>query len=403
MKFTDRSIRALTTSEKRYIEWKDGGGGLGLRVTPNGRKTFIYMYRFDGRPRMMTLGVYPKTTLADAHQDHASALKLLERGKDPGEKKVEANREARQALTVSQLADEYIEKWAKPRKRSWKEDKRILDKDVLPAWKHRKAKDVTRRDVIILLDSIVDRGAPIAANKTLAVVRKMYNFAIGRDIVETTPCAAVSAPSKTNQRDRVLSTEEIKAFWNNLEKADMSKEVRLALKLQLLTSQRRGEIATISWNDVDLESGWWTIPAERSKNKLPHRVPLSPMAIEIVEELKELNKKSDWLFPSPHGKKKPITADSITKALSRNIEKLKTEHFSPHDLRRSAATKMTSMGISRLVVSKILNHVESGITAVYDRHSYDQEKRYALDAWGRQLDTIIKGKKEEKVIELKRA
>jgi integrase len=90
----------------------------------------------------------------------------------------------------------------------------------------------------------------------------------------------------------VLSTEEIKAFWNNLEKADMSKEVRLALKLQLLTSQRRGEVATISWNDVDLESGWWTIPAERSKNKLPHRVPLSPKAIEIVEELKELNRSS---------------------------------------------------------------------------------------------------------------
>jgi hypothetical protein len=122
---------------------------------------------------MMTSGVYPKTTLADAHQDHANALKLLEKGIDPGEKKVEANREAREALTVNQLADEYIEKWAKPRKRSWKEDKRILDKDVLPTWKHRRAKDITRRDVIVLLDSIVDRGAPIAANKMLAVVRKM--------------------------------------------------------------------------------------------------------------------------------------------------------------------------------------------------------------------------------------
>jgi integrase len=361
------------------------------------------MYRFAGRPRMMTLGVYPKTTLADAHQDHASALKQLEKGIDPGEKKVEANQEARKTPTISKLADEYIEKWAKPRKRSWKEDKRILDKDVIPEWKHRKAKDITRRDVIILLDSIVERGAPIAANKTLAVIRKMYNFAIGRDIVQTTPCAAISAPSKTNQRDRVLSEDEIRSFWNNLGKAKMSQESRLALKLQLLTAQRRGEIATAAWDDLDLDSGWWTIPAERSKNNLPHRVPLSPQAMQIIEELRALNNKSEWVFPSPRGKK-PITPDSITRALLRNLDKLKTSHFSPHDLRRTSASKMTAMGISRLVVSKILNHVESGITSVYDRHSYDQEKRQALDAWGRQLDTIIKGKNEdEKVVELKRA
>jgi integrase len=406
MKFTDRSIQALKPHEKRYIEWKDGGNGLGIRITPSGRKSFIFMYRFDGRPRMMTLGVYPKTTLADAHQDQANALKLLEKGIDPGERRVEANQEARKALTVKQLGDEYLEKWAKPRKRSWEEDKRILDKDVLPRWKHRRAKDITRRDVITLLDSIVDRGAPIAANKTLAVIRKMYNFAIGRDIVETTPCAAIPAPSKINQRDRVLSADEIKAFWNNLEEAEMSKEIRLALKLQLLTAQRRGEIATIAWNDVDSESGWWTIPAERSKNTLPHRVPLSSQATAILEELKALNPESSWVFPSPRGKKTPVTADSLTKALSRNFDKLKTEHFSPHDLRRTAASQMTAMGISRLVVSKILNHVESGITAVYDRHSYDKEKRQALDAWGRQLDTIIKGKDEEsedKVVELKRA
>ena len=183
----------------------------------------------------------------------------------------------------------------------------------------------------------------------------------------------------------------------------MADTTKLALKLQLVTAQRRGEVATIAWDDLDIDSGWWTIPAERSKNNLPHRVPLSEQAIQILNELKELNPKSDWGFPSPHGDKH-ISPGCISRALMKNLDVLGISDFTPHDLRRTAASQMTAMGISRLVVAKTLNHVESGITAVYDRHSYDKEKRQALDAWGRQLDTIIKGKKEDKkVVELKRA
>jgi len=425
MRFTDRSIKALKAQEKRYIEWKDGGEGLGIRVTPNGRKTFVFMYRFDGRPRMMSLGIYAEPhkgepeesnnnkkglSLADANEAHAKARKLLEQGVDPGEKQVEANQESRSALTVKQLADEYIEKWAKPRKRSWTEDKRILDKDVLPAWKHRKARDITRRNVITLLDGIVERGSPIAANRTLAVTRKMFNFALSRDIIQATPCAAITAPAQEKQRDRILSTDEIKTFWQTLnrtgegdaENLQMSDSVRLALKLQLLTAQRKGEVITAKWADIDTEAGWWTIPAMRSKNKLPHRVPLSQQAVAVLEQVKALGKKSDWVFPSPRGGKKPITSPAVDHALRNNRDIFGLADFTPHDLRRTAASQMTAMGISRLVVSKILNHVESGITAVYDRHSYDQEKRQALNAWGRKLDSILRDDKDSStVVELR--
>ena len=416
MKFTNRSLQALKPQAGRYTEWKDSGEGFGIRVTPKGRKSFIYMFRFDGRPRMMTLGTYPKVSLADANEKHAKARKQLEKGIDPGEVQVEANQEARKALTVKQLVDEYIEKWAKPRKRSWQEDKRILEKDVVPIWGHRKAKDITRRNVITLLDSIMDRNAPIAANKTLAIVRKMFNFAIGRDIVQTTPCVAVIAPSPVQQRDRVLSETEIKTFWETLShtaKDDnnlkMSTGTRLALKLQLLTAQRRAEVVNAKWTDID--QGWWTIPAERSKNKLPHRVPLSPMALELLQKIRKMNTKSEWLFPSPHRKKtvapddsgyKPITPHSISYALLRNMDKLRIDRFTPHDLRRTAASQMTAMGISRLTVAKLLNHVESGVTSVYDRHSYDQEKKQALDAWSAKLETILHGKQEDTtVVELR--
>jgi Arm domain-containing DNA-binding protein len=133
-----------------------------------------YMYRFQGKARRMSLGVYPQMSLADAHLKHAEAQKVLERGIDPGAVSLEAKEEDRLAPTVAMLAGEYVEKWAKPRKRSWEEDARILDKEVLPVWKSRKAREITRRDVIVLLDRIVGRGAPIAADRTLAYIRKMF-------------------------------------------------------------------------------------------------------------------------------------------------------------------------------------------------------------------------------------
>ena len=405
MKFTNRSIQSLKPKPERYEVWEDNGKGFGMRISPTGRKSWLFMYRFDGRARRMTLGTYPKTSLADANEAHATARKQLGKGIDPGKDKVQANQEDRESLTVKLLIDEYIEKWAKPRKRSWAEDKRILDKDVLPVWKYRKAKDITRRDVITLLDGIVERGAPIAANKTLAVVRKMFNFAIGRDIVQTTPCAAITAPSPVKQRDRVLSETEIKTFWealgrtaNDNDNPEMSTGTRLAFKLQLLTAQRRAEIVSARWADIN--QGWWTIPAERSKNKLPHRVPLSAEALELLQEIRALDTESEWLFQSPRGNK-PVTPDSVSYALLRNLEKMKMDHFTSHDLRRTAASMMTGMGISRLVVSKILNHVESGITAVYDRHSYDQEKQQAMNAWGRKVTAILSGDEDSNVVELR--
>jgi integrase len=136
----------------------------------------------------------------------------------------------------------------------------------------------------------------------------------------------------------------------------------------------------------------WTIPAAKAKNNTPHRVPLSALAIELLEEVKKINNGSRWLFPAIK-KDKPITGEAIAKALLRSIAAIGTEPFTPHDIRRTAATHMTSMGIARLVVSKILNHADNNtVTSVYDRHSYDAEKRHALEAWSQQLSKICEGK-----------
>lgn len=161
-------------------------------------------------------------------------------------------------------------------------------------------------------------------------------------------------------------------------------------------------MAAAEWSEFDLESGWWVIPAEKSKNKLTHRVPLSPLAKEILKTAKEQAEDSQWVFPSPRdGGSKRIADTAIDRAVRNNRQVFGIDSFTPHDLRRTAASLMTSMGISRLVVSKILNHAEQGVTAVYDRHSYDSEKKTALEAWGRKLESIVSGTVSN-VIEIRR-
>jgi integrase len=397
LRFTELYIRALQPQKTRY-EIREGDG-FAIRISPNGIKTWVFIYKFQNRKRRMTLGNYPGMTLSKARAAFREARNLLEQGKDPIEAKRrereeqllrdEARRRELEAPTVARLVDEYLEKWAKPRKRSWREDQRILEKDIIPAWGKRKAKDIGRRDIITLLDKLVDRGAPIQANRTLACVRKMFNFAVSRDIVTASPCTQITAPSTENRRDRVLSVSEICLFWQKLDTAPMAIGTRLALKLILVTGQRKGEVINAEWSEVNLNAAWWTIPAEKSKNKLAHRVPLSPLAITLLEEAQALADDSRWVFPG-RMIENPIRGDSVNEALARSLPYLGIEdRFVPHDLRRTMASHLTGMGISRLLVSKLLNHVETGVTAVYDRHSYDDEKHRALEAWSMRLKEII--------------
>jgi integrase len=412
-RLTDFQIKNLKAEDKRYTAW--GERGLGVRVTPNGIKTFIFKYRFDGKVRWMTLGTYPKMKLAGSYKAHADAWDLLNRGIDPGAKALAKREEERKAPTVAGLVSEYLERHAKQVKRSWETDKRVLEKDALPMWGNRKAKNINKRDVITLLDSIMERGAPIMARRTFAIIRKMFNFGVERDIIAVSPCIGIKPPGQEKRRDRVLSSDEVRTFWLGLDKLDrVSQGIKLALKLELVTAQRKGECCMAAWEDIDLEDGWWTIPGEQTelrrhhnvkeglaKNKLPHRVPLTPLAIEILQAAKALSGDSPWVFPSPRTPR-PITPPAINHAMRLHKQSLGLD-FWPHDLRRTTASLMTGIGIPRLVVKKILNHAETDITATYDRHSYDREKQEALERWARKLGEIIHGGEPGKVIPITRA
>jgi integrase len=425
MRFTDKGIAALKPKGDRYEAWEDGRSGFGVRVAPSGRKSWLYMYRFDGKARRMTLGAYPAIPLATARVKFAEAKRKLDHGEDPGALAKAEKVADRGANTIRQLVDEYLARSAKGLD-SYREIKRILERDVVPTWGNRKAKAIKRRDVIVLLDGIVDRGSPVMANRTLSWTRRMFNFALRRDIVEANPCLGVEAPGRETERDRVLSDDEIRNLWIGLPIAEMSEAGRLASKLLLATAQRPGEVAGASIAEFDRAQRLWVLPAERTKNGRLHLVPLSPFALAIVEEARG-ERTEGRLF---HRAGEPMTSLALSRAFSRNVKTLgipvpaqeqmvgadpqaslaarrerRRIAFAPHDLRRTAATRMTELGFTRFIVDRILNHVEPGVGRVYDRYEYLREKRAALEAWAHRLEEIITGRMidDRTVVELRPA
>ena len=436
MKFTDTFIRNLKSTEKKYYKREDDG--FTIRVLPTGVKTFLFVYTFDGRRREMNLGIYPTKSLADARASYSAAYSVLHDKTNPRDPQAERDQqqdeargkreEYRKASTVADLVDDYIKKHAKKFKRSWEADERLLNKEIVALWGNRKAADITKRDMTLLLESIVDRGTPAMSNQVLKVVRKMFNFAVERDILKHTPCTGVKALAPNTRRERTLSESEIKTLWGSMESAVISDGIERALKLVLVTAQRPGEVAGMHTSEID--GHWWTIPAERSKNGKEQRVYLTGTALELIGDLKVYDtetkemKPRGYIFPCPHKKKKQaIDSHALPVAIRRNLawpltdangsplyqkdgkpateNKLKVEQFTPHDLRRTAATFLGGMGFMDEIIDAVLNHVKQGIIRTYNRHGYDKEKQQALEAWERKLKGIITAT-ESKVIPIQR-
>lgn len=399
MIFTDRFVDTMRATGEKKLFWEDsgrGGGSLGLRLSSTGKKTWIYNYLDprSGRRKMVSLGTYPEMGVKAAREEYEKAVGLLVRGEDPAHEIEEKKREKREAPTVEDLAAEYLEKWAKPNKRTWMEDERILQKNILPEWKGIKAESIKRRDVVKLVDQVMARGAPIMANRTLAMLRKMFNFAVEKSILEQSPVDHVKPPAIEHQKDRVLTEKEIQIVWRALlldePEVPLTASTRGALLFQLLTACRTEEVIGLTWEEID--DGWWTLPKERAKNKVEHRIPLSTNAQRILDLAHESGGER-YPFPSPRktaeGKDRPMEGTSLTHAIKRILPKLDLKPFTSHDLRRTAATNLSALGTPRLVVAKILNHVDQQVTAVYDRHTYDDEKRAALQAWSDRIDQIV--------------
>lgn len=408
---TVKAIEALKPGAARR-EIPDGLlVGLYLVCQPSGALSWAVRYRVAGIPKKLTLGTYPAINLASARQLAGQALTAVAEGRDPSAEKKVARRTAREAPRddVAAIVDLYLERYAKVnlRESSRREAERLLKKEVVGAWRGRSIKSIIRRDVIDLLDGIIDRGAAVTANRVLAAVRRLFNWCIDRGVIEVSPIAGMKAPTVERSRDRVLSDDELRRV---LQAADrLGWPFGPFVHLLALTGQRLSEVGEMKWEEIDRDKAVWVIPANRAKNGIAHSVHLSPQAIAVFDKLpriKDGTKDSALVFTTTG--RTPVSGWSNAKDKINGLilAKLKTEagdagndpsdvrplpDWRFHDLRRTMASGMARLGVQIHVVEKILNHVSGsfgGIVGVYQRHDFDAEKKAALLAWGRHVASL---------------
>jgi integrase len=399
--------------------------GLYLVVQPSGAKSWAVRYRHAGAPRKLTIGPHPAIDLASARTIGGKALRAAAEGRDPAAEKQSAKGEAKRAAIeeargkrdlFENVAREFIERHAMKsnRETTWRETARILGLrpdaegklievggDVIPAWKGRKVQDITKRDVIALLDSVNDR-APIMANRVLAAVRKLFNWCLARDVISVSPCALVEPPAPERSRERILTDDEIRRLWKATDVEGWP--FGPLVKMLLLTGQRLGEVGGMRWDELDLDAKMWTLPGERVKNDNKHEVPLSDLAVEILRAQPRIKTTKGFVFTT--------TRDAAVSGFSRAKDRLDEtmaadggalEHWTFHDLRRTMASGMARLGIQLPVIEKILNHTSGtfrSVVGVYQRHSFADEKRAALQAWASFVQSTVSGEKPANVVSL---
>jgi integrase len=414
---TELGIKSLLAKlPAKREEVPDGKGrGLYLVIQPSGAVSWALRYRADGSSRKLTLGQYPALGLATARKRAAEALGQVAGGKDPARTKTAA-RAAAKAETdkVERVVELFVERYAKPKTRDWRETERMLAKEVAGRWKGKRLSEITRAQVNAMLDEIVDRGTPIRANRVFAQFRKMCKWAIGRGIIERSPCEGVTAPSPENKRERVLGDVEVKLVWEAA--GPLGWPFGPIVKLLLLTGARRDEVAGMRWSEINLGARTWTIPRARSKNDRAYEIPLSDTVMAVLESLPRIGDRVDFVF-STTGR----TAVSGFSRMKANVdaaiaERLREEakargavpeampDWILHDLRRTVATNLQRLGVRLEVTEAVLNHVSgsrAGIVGVYQKHDYAAEKRAALMAWATRLAEIVSGEAQaSNVVEL---
>ena len=397
--------------------------GMYLVIQPSGAKSYVLRYRHAGKPRKLTIGP-AEMGLGEARKLAASARAAIAAGRDPqGEKaagKVRARETDREAViskrgSVEVVIAEFIEKHVRRSNKpsTAKEYVRLLEKEIIGPWRGRRLADVSRRDVNLLLDDIVERGTPIAANRVLAIFRKFCKWAVSREIILHSPCEGVLARSTETPRDRVLDDRELRLIWNAANTLGWPYEA--IVKLLLLTAARRGEVVGMRWAEVDFERKLWSLPADRVKNKRPHTLPLPSLALAILQALPRIENRDGLVFPARTKRGKnigPVSGFSKAKRrLDHAIAELVVAEGSPslpqfglHDLRRSVASGMAKLGVDLHVIERCLNHASGsfgGIVGVYQRHRFEDDMRRAMDAWSTHVERLVAGAPKNNVVELK--
>ncbi|WP_198031424.1 site-specific integrase [Mesorhizobium sp. LSJC255A00] len=435
---TAASLLKLKADPSRRREIADGIlTGLYFVIQPTGRKSWAVRYRASGIPKKVTLGNSLFGDDADAageeltriRREAAHILDRVRRGEDPGAEKQAAKREVKDEDRdkFQTVVERYLKEYASKR-RGETEKARLLGvrlqdgewitnpERAVGLWGDKRIQDITRRDIREHLEKLA-ATAPIGANRTFAELRKFFNWTVGKDILTASPMTDLQAPSEeNNSRNRILtrrkevpgsSDNELRWLWQACKAYDGAAgrgPFGLFLQLLVMTGQRRSEVAEMTWGEIDMEAAEWTIPAARSKNGEPHVVPLSKQALAILRAVPRIKSKAGYVFTT--GGESPISGFSrmklrVDKLMAKSAGETKIADWTLHDIRRTVAAGMQRLGVRMEVTEKVLNHKSGsfrGIAAIYQVDDYADEKRAALDVWGRFVMELVEGKAAQNVV-----
>jgi integrase len=375
-----------------------GYPGLALRVSYGGGRSWVFFYRWQGKQRRLTLGPWPALELAEAREAWREARKKL------------SNREEPTALVAvpADVFGDVVAEWLKRDQagnRTHDQVKRILHKEVLPAWGRHRIAEIGRRHVLELIDAIADRGAVTLARRCHARLHRLFRWSVGRGIIASNPMVDLPKPGAEVRRKRVLSDEELALAWRAAQ--HIGWPMGPAIQLLILTGARRDEIGALRWPEIDRTRNEIRLEGERTKNGEPHTIPLSAAAQDIIDALPRMA-NSEFVFTTTG--ETPISGWSRAKRrMDRFIlprarleaqecgEDAEKAGFAPwrtHDLRRTAATGMERLDVKLQVVEALLGHTagsRAGVVGIYQRHTYEEEKRAALEKWAAHLASLVGG------------
>jgi integrase len=384
IRLTKSAIDALPASKSDVVYWDTGCPGFGVKVTPKGRKVFIVLYRTGGagsKLRKYTIGPYGRVTL---HQARVAAQKVFAarvEGRDPAAEKREAKRRV-----VADRVEDLLETFIVQRlsqNRSGGEISRLLRREAGKPWAGRSIHEISKRDVVEVIAAIEQRGAPVAANKTLKSIKTFLRWCVGRAVLDQSPAEGVPLPAKEVARDRVLDDDELARVI--LAARQIEGPYGGIVEFLALTGQRREEVARLTWQELDLTRRVWMIPKSRTKNAKGHVVHLSDQSMAVLSRAAQTEPYVFSLLGT-----KPFQEFSRAK---RRLDELSgVTGWRLHDLRRTCVSGMARLGIAPHVADKILNHQSgtiSGVAAVYQRHEFLSERQEALERWGTHIAHVM--------------
>ena len=379
----DSKIKSLKPKEKRYFYWDKKNQGFGIRIHLTGSKKFVHRYQINGKRKLKIIGTYPALSLKEALVAYHSQRNLILQNIDPSNTFLH-----KKSLNVLELFDQFDQHFLTPRRRNPYEDRRLIQKDLFDEFADRSVEDISPLEAGKFFQSVAAR-APVTANRLSSVTKQMFEWGIQQGLIETNPFQRIKRPGGQElPKERILSDDEIRIFWKEgLNGRNPS--TWIGLKLLLVTAQRRGELVNAAWEDISFEERNWHIPQLNSKNKRSHDVPLSSVAISLLEQQKTLAKDSPFAFPSKKDLRKPMKPNSFTRALIRRNKSLGLEPFSVHDLRRTARTGFAKLKVRSDIAEMIINHSRGAMVDIYDRYTYEDEKREALEKWGSYLESLV--------------